>query len=595
VDNVRKLVKFIRGHEDASTGYRTRTIDYDADGVSEVWRQGDTVHSSPIVVVAPNANYDTFYGDNTYAEFREKYKNRRQMVYVGGNDGMVHAFNSGFWDSANSEFKLKLTTEVEHPLGAEMWAYIPGNLLPHLRFLADPNYPHVYYVDGPARAFDANIFTPDSTHPNGWGTILVMGMRMGGKRIGIDADGDANNGEEIRSQSAYMILDITDPEQPPQLFAEISTPTLHFTTSQPSLVKQRVPDVGNDFVNPSVNQWYLAFGSGPQDSNLNTAESTQNAKFYLYDLVAASFVSSSGENVIDTADTSFVGNPLTVDWNGDYVDDAVYFGTVEGTVSAPAGSLQRLRLSDNTLLQLIDPGQPFISRPSVVLDRYGNHWIHAGTGRLLVSTDNKSTAQQSFYGVFEPKDAAGDLTWATLDTSDLQNVTNVQVKSDATILDPGSVLPAELAPPDNLYENFAAYIRDNTNGWFVDFHADGTSPSARNVTQAVQVSSVLVFTDYTPFPDICEPEGDSSLYAMNFATGTAAPYGALGIDPVTGISFVKTDLGKGLSSAPTIHRGSKNDGRVTGITQQSTASVTGTPIYLPPTEPGRQSWREIQL
>ena len=45
---------------------------------------------------------------------------------------------------------------------------------------------------------------------------------------------------------------------------------------------------------------------------------------------------------------------------------------------------------------------------------------------------------------------------------------------------------------------------------------------------------------------------------LNYSTGRASPYGASGIDPVTDISYAKVDLGKGLSSSPTIHRGSKN-------------------------------------
>lgn len=596
--NVKKLVKFIRGHEDATTGYRTRTIDYDNDGLNEVWRQGDVVHSSPIVVVVPRAGYDSLYGDSSYAEFREQYKNRRQMVYIGANDGMIHAINSGFWDSANSAFKLKLTSEAEHPLGAEMWAYIPGNLLPHLKFLTNPNYPHVYYVDGPARSFDANIFTPDATHPNGWGTILVMGMRMGGKRISINADGDSstgNGGKEIRTQSAYIIMDITDPEQPPQLIAEITTPTLHYTTSQPAIVKKRVPGTGNDFVNPATNEWYLVFGSGPKNSKLSTAESTQKGKVYLYDLVNRTFVSSSGINVVDATSSSFVGNPLAVDWDVDFVDDAVYFGTVAGTVAAQTGSLQRLRLSDNTVHLLLDPGMPFVSRPSVVADQHSNSWVHAGSGRLFVLSDNESIEQQGFYGIIEPKDSSGDLTWVSVATTDLQNVTNVQVKSDETVLDPDGVLPVSLAPPDNLFDNLEAHIRENKKGWFLNFDSNGSDPSTRNVNESVQVSSILVFTDYTPFPDICSPEGNGNLYALNFSTGTASPFGALGIDAVTDVAFIKTSLGGGLSSTPIIHRGSKAGGTVKGITQQSKASITGTTINLPPIEPGRQSWREIDL
>ena len=81
------------------------------------------------------------------------------------------------------------TAVTEHPLGAEIWAYVPMNLLPHLKWLTDPNYTHVYYVDGKPKVFDAKIFTADSDHPGGWGTVLVVGMRFGGGAMTVDTAG----------------------------------------------------------------------------------------------------------------------------------------------------------------------------------------------------------------------------------------------------------------------------------------------------------------------------------------------------------------------------------------------------------------------
>ncbi len=73
-------------------------------------------------------------------------------------------------------------------LGDELWAYIPQALLPHLKFLADPDYTHSYYVDLKPKIFDAQII-PDGTHYNDsdglddWGTILLIGLNMGGMDI----------------------------------------------------------------------------------------------------------------------------------------------------------------------------------------------------------------------------------------------------------------------------------------------------------------------------------------------------------------------------------------------------------------------------
>ena len=43
------------------------------------------------------------------------------------------------------------------PLGHEMWAFIPKNVLPYLRYILDPDYCHVYSVDFTPYIFDASI------------------------------------------------------------------------------------------------------------------------------------------------------------------------------------------------------------------------------------------------------------------------------------------------------------------------------------------------------------------------------------------------------------------------------------------------------
>ena len=162
------------------------------------WRLGDVVYSSPTIVGAPAENYQNIYRDKTYKYFYDKYKNRRQVLYVGANDGMFHAFNGGFYNSTISGFQLQRNNlDSAYPLGMELWAYIPYNLLPHLRWLMNPAYGgelHVPYMDLKPRVFDARIFVKDTegtsldpdVYPNGWGTILVAGMRFGGGAIDVD-------------------------------------------------------------------------------------------------------------------------------------------------------------------------------------------------------------------------------------------------------------------------------------------------------------------------------------------------------------------------------------------------------------------------
>ena len=151
------------GHTD---GYRKR--DLTIDGVNNVWKLGDIINSTPTVVGRPMENFDLLYGDTSYTGFRSTHLKRRQVVYTGANDGMLHAFNAGCFDAANKKFDESFCTDGQiKTLGEELWAFVPRGLLPHLKWLTDPDYTHVYYVDLKPKITDARIFTADDTHKNG--------------------------------------------------------------------------------------------------------------------------------------------------------------------------------------------------------------------------------------------------------------------------------------------------------------------------------------------------------------------------------------------------------------------------------------------
>jgi type IV pilus assembly protein PilY1 len=125
---------------------------------------GDIVHSSPVYIGKAIYNYkeETNAG---YTAFKDGTAGRQKMIYVGANDGMVHAFNA---DN-----------------GREEWAFIPPQVMPTLSKLADKKYSvgHQYYVDGP-------IATGDILTGGGWKTIIVGGLGKGGRGIyALDVSG----------------------------------------------------------------------------------------------------------------------------------------------------------------------------------------------------------------------------------------------------------------------------------------------------------------------------------------------------------------------------------------------------------------------
>ncbi len=243
IQDTRALINWVRG-DDTYEGSTAR----DRDG----WVLGDIVYSTPIVVGTPSlgAVPEEAVGDcscNCSADmencakqcfycYRYKYMHRKKVIYVGANDGMLHAFLAGYWfedpdpttdndgdgvadeshwiynpNESNSECDGYSCTDedgydLRSQIGQELWAYIPSNLLSELKYLADPNYgretgcQHRTMVDLSPEAWD--VYIRVDTNNNGdlsdetpqWRTVLVGGERGGG--------------------DLYFALDITNPDNP---------------------------------------------------------------------------------------------------------------------------------------------------------------------------------------------------------------------------------------------------------------------------------------------------------------------------------------------------------------------------------------------
>jgi type IV pilus assembly protein PilY1 len=147
------------GRGDDVAGYRDR----------RGWILGDIVHSTPVVVGAPS----DFVVAESYQDFQSANKNRRKMVYVGANDGMLHGF-----DAVN---------------GGEVWAFVPEFALPAFSAMADSYYCHTYTCD-------QTVSVKDILLGGTWRTILFGGGREGGASI-FALDVTNPNGPSLMWQS----------------------------------------------------------------------------------------------------------------------------------------------------------------------------------------------------------------------------------------------------------------------------------------------------------------------------------------------------------------------------------------------------------
>jgi type IV pilus assembly protein PilY1 len=630
------IVKWIRGTEVA--GMRNRTVDFGTTSALQgrVLRLGDIVNSSPLAVSAPAEAYDLLYNDNTYAAFRNQYRDRRQVVYVGANDGMLHAFNAGFYNASCQRFTTQPTnatctastpnatgtvvgTAAAQPLGAELWAYVPKNVLPHLRWLTDPSYAHTYYVDGAPIAFDAKVFTDDATHPGGWGSILVVPFRLGGGTItvNVDTSGDSRNVKNVTSESAYVLMDVTNPEVAPTVLGEVTLPGT-FTTSTPAVVMVRNAATG------SPSKFFLAFGSGPTDSR--KVASNQNLRVMIYD--AASFTSGTVKPVpVRTFDfgaagsanatkgkTSFAGDLIASDFDLDGKAEALYFGSVfgDGSSSTFGGHFWRIAIGENSdpaqwasnattglMLDLSTSsspnGMPVTIRPTLGRNKRGAPMVYFGTGRLYTTSDKATSDPQRIYGLIDTTLLASSDTQysTTIQQSKLIDVTNITVKTNGDVLN----LPASLSSVSQYDSLLAAFNAAGVQGWYRNLTTNNNNPSERVVSSQSLLGGLLLTAAYTPGTSICTGLGSSVLYGQNYSTGTADSSAFFGADS-TGAIYTSTDLGSGLPASPSLHVGDSSasaggNKTVTACTQTSTGAIICKDVAtLKPVTSGEASWRE---
>jgi len=542
------LVNYIRGAE--IDGLRNRTID------SEKFLLGDIVHSTPVQIDEPtplNFSTNPLRTDalrDTYAPYAQHYLTRRKMVYVGANDGMLHAFSGGFWDIDSLAGSITVNrqrsgSDTNHRLGDEVWAFVPNAVLPHLKFLADENYladEHISFVDGSLDSYEVKIFddasgncvvSPEGTaastcrYVNGWGTILVGGLRYGGAPYGIDLDNDGDIEEDEFTRSSFFIIDVTDPERPPVLIDEVSHPDLQLTTSKPALVRLQ----GSSSTDI---EYRLVFGSGPDDLETATNTIGNGALLFVYDFDDPNNLESV--EISGDANSAFIGDITSVDWNQDDIDDAIYFGSVAGTEETPTGQLFRGIFSGEDLIAevLINVNQPIQYEPVIPTDQASREekYVLFGAGRTY-SLGDTSTTYEPFHYLYGIKEEFTDsinsnpVPFASAPLATLNQLLDTSdVNRGATSIDDDILGSQDRAEVLTDFEN------DVYPGWKFQLPVSTSRLSARGTT----LQELVFFTDFQPQDpglvdeDQCVPPGAGFLNIVDYRTGLFPPFERLEIN-----------------------------------------------------------------
>jgi type IV pilus assembly protein PilY1 len=588
-----KIIAYTKGVDQA--GYRSRTVTYGSD--TRVWKLGDIISSTPKLQSSVQLNtYNLLpssggYKDLSYNAFvnRSEYS-QRGMVYVGANDGMLHAFRLGNLD-VTPNMSQKATLSGTN-LGEEYWAFIPRNALPYLRYLGDTNYTgynHLYFVDGSVMINDVSIGKPagcsetsyadcakDTANGSNWRTVLIGSMGLGGATkikgtgcktttcVETPALDPADNTKGL-GYSSYFALDVTDQyfdadgnlAAAPKLLWEFSDPALGFSTSGAAFV--RIAATTSGAPDKLKNgHWYAVVASGPTgriDSTKFTGISNQPLSIFVLDMETGTLLRKidtleDGTSQITNAFAGVISaSPIDVErWNmnlaGNYQDNALYIGYTQydsGTGKWTNGGVVRLVTKEDpnpnnwVLSKVIDGVGAVTTNISRLQDRKNhNLWLYFGTGRYTYPMDDLATGR-IIAGVKEPCYTATD----TIDTTCTTKINSALFPYTTALVDQSTIQP----------------MANTDKGWYINLGPQDTANNIgaeRSITDPVPLTNGAVFfTTFQPSSDVCGFGGNSYLWGVNYKSGgvlSAAAKQAKALIQVSTGSFEQIDIGTAMTA-----------------------------------------------
>jgi type IV pilus assembly protein PilY1 len=489
---------------------------------------GDIVHSSP------------FYVSDT------------DTIYVGSNDGMLHAINA-----AN---------------GNEVFGFIPREIMPRLASLASVSYSHKYFIDG-------DVTVSSRTAETNSRNYLFSALGRGGKGL--------------------FALDVTNP-------TTFGTGNFLWEyTPQASATAAADPDLGLLLGRPIFTKINKAYDKGDGNGIRNYGSAallvsngynSASGKAVLYIFILASNGQIEQIRKIDTLAGSDNGlaTPGFIDTNGDGTADYIYAGDLKGNVwkfdvSSTDSTEWGLSLNGSPLFVAQDESnirQPITSQITAAVNTVGSdpnigkRFLFFGSGSYFKTGDPTDSSVQTWYSLIDENSV-------------------IAGRSDLRSRSVASTAMQDGKPVRTFATSVAGDMVDK-KGWYVDWTS---TVGERMVTEPIIYKlalPVLIGSSIIPAAsDPCIPGGTGYLNAINPFTGGSLSMGILDInnnrnysdDTISHVYVGSVDLGIGLPSRPTLIGNRLVAGGTSSEVGRRVRDV-GVNLGVAPRK-GRISWREI--
>ncbi|MFA7503339.1 MAG: PilC/PilY family type IV pilus protein [Burkholderiaceae bacterium] len=493
LDNDTEILEWLRGKNDIGA-FRKR-LRKTATGTIVDSKLGDIIDSEARYVGAPNAPLSEAYNPG-YGAFKEAWKDRREMLYVGANDGMLHAFDA--------------RVDGDPAGGTEVFAYVPSFLYSQaagagpgvLADLASKTYVHRNYVNATAWIYDADFArTNGATGASGdWRSVLIGGLGKGGR--------------------GYFAIDVTDPSAfdtetgvAGKVLWEFQDPTMGYSFGAPQVVKTKRWG------------WVALLTSGYNNITSHGSSGSGQGWLYVVDIKTGALlqkISTSSGSELDPSGLAQV-TAYTPD-SADGTVTEVYGGDLRGNIWRFDFSNDAADVPSPVHFASLPAHQSITSGPIVrVAPITRNRYVFIGSGRMLGQDDIYTTQQQSFYAF---RDGTRLAPWESeVGEAPSFPLMRSDMIANTDLLNPITPDPARPA------------------GWYHDLLGGGervvVDPQDTDLGKISWLGTIPQTTQ------ICNEGGSSRIYAANFETGQSQLYdpGTLGdgtptritaFDPMTG-------------------------------------------------------------
>jgi type IV pilus assembly protein PilY1 len=534
-----KRLEYLRGVRDLERArggiFRTRTL-----------VMGDVINSRP--VYAGNTGIDD--GSVEYVKFRTAQQRRPKAVYVGANDGMLHAFDAA--------------------TGRELFAYLPSVLVRHLNRLGAPDYIHRPYVD-------ATVTVRDALVRDRWATVLAGGLGGGGQGVyalDVTDPTDFAGGRGV----LFEFSDADDPDM-----GNLSG-TTHIAVFQTRTTKGQieyrhfvvVPGGVNNHFDDGIKRFSTSAASTIFLLSLDKDPSAKwqlNKNYYKFKLPVTDTALQNGVTSVALVPdhAGVVRRMYAADlqgnlWRLDFEGNAPWSNAL-GKTPSPLFVAR-----DNQ-----GNRQPVTGQPRIVFAANGGFLVTFGTGKFMEAgdLDPKKFSTQSFYALRDGVDRV------SVDRSDLLSRSVRAVPTSS-----GTEYEFAAGDPDAGGKPGAA------NGWYFDFPE--SDAGERSISGLALLDGRVVFHSLIPPREVC---GRSSgrRYQLDVLSGLPAKghlTGALlGVSPLTPPAAVPDGRQVGNRSASG-RRTVKTRTRILNSDPAAGAEEV-MPLEETTSVAGRLGWREI--